>query len=461
MTDPAFAGYKGDLDPKALARHLELIKPYLPNRVTQRKPGTYPELDAGGAPAEALAEVMFERGRLGEGVWEQFGAAILDAAQEVVGPAVSAFHTRTAKAGAAAMGAVGPWEVRSNQIMDVLTGFGNHVGRDAANESWQLGYAAALARHMLASSRGSLGAPPPVGEDIVALARRLIALQPENWIDWVDWGLESPIHAGVVLEAIAFVTDEVFKKLYPLYGDELELDARKDLRELALMGFGLGRLHVEPEFRSWVGAGMHRGFAEPNRTPTPAPLSALAGPRVPAAPPDPVARQQATLEEIVPADVRAAIASAGGAFALDPSGRIVSIAIGGIAVAEVSASPPRLIWSDPSFGGFARSLIYFNEMALMLQQNRGRDTFQLRGELRDRLGVETLLAAATAARCTVEKHGGLTTKDYLFSHPAFGQFAKVTVLRGQSHVVDVAFSSPTAFVPLRLLVGMDERLNPS
>lgn len=167
--------------------------------------------------------------------------------------------------------------------------------------------------------------------------------------------------------------------------------------------------------------------------------------------------QTRSIEDVVPADVRASIASAGGAFALDAATGEISMAVHGAELARFSPAPPRFAWSDPSFGTFARLLLEYTVWTRALQENRGRDTFMLRAALRGRLDGDALLAAAPGAGCRIQQKSSLRVKEYIVHHHSLGALVSVRVFRGQSHVFDVTWLGD-AFSPLSFLVGLEEQL---
>jgi hypothetical protein len=318
--------------------------------------------------------------------------------------------------------------------MEVLRLFGAYVGRDVANETWQLGYALALSR-VVHDPKHSNALPTPLASNLVL--ERARGLFADRGGRWVGIGLAGPIDTSVILDSIRYITDQFRARLRPLIGLEGESQALGDLRRLALRGFGIGRLQVEPAFLKAVATSVPNERSE-----------AQTG-------------TSATLESIVPSDTRAALESAGAVLALDAEGRSISIGLNGLTLARVSAAPPGFVWSQDALGVFLRELLEYDRKARLLQENRARDTFALRGLLREALGIDELLVAASHAGCTVSRKGSLTVKEFYLTHPAFGEFARLAVLRGQSHVVDVAFSSPRVFVPIRFLVGMDQSLERS
>lgn len=163
--------------------------------------------------------------------------------------------------------------------------------------------------------------------------------------------------------------------------------------------------------------------------------------------------------EMVPGEVRAALESAGASFASDPRTGVVHIGLHGFALARVDIEPLAFAWDDAALGAALRWLLDYETLSQALQANRGPATIQLRGWLRDNLGIDPLLDRAREAKWSVRRRGSLASKAIYFSHPAFGEFAQVTVLRGQSHVVDVAFSSPSVYTPLRTLANLEQQLN--
>ena len=362
---------------------------------------------------------------------------------------------------------------RSDAIGEVLRLFGNEVGFDVANNCWQLGYACALGRVVLGD--GDLEAPFGDEAAISSLAGRLFAWPSGDWTGWAGWGTRSPLDGAVVFDCLAFVTDELFRRLYPLYGEEGQIAARTALRSLAIRGYGLGRLQVEAAFREMAATTTGAASLEPaspppldpEQEPEPAPVAAPTAPeQIPedeTAPAEveavaaPAAAAGAKIEDLIPADARASMASVGGAFALDPDTGAVAVAMSGTTLAWITSDPPGLTWIDPAFGAFARMLLGYLVWTRQLQQNRGPDTFMLRGALREKLAVGPLFAAADAARLRTTKGGSFTTKEYWIDHPALGRFVSIRVLRGQSHAVDVTFLTD-AFVPLNMLVGLEDSL---
>lgn len=419
----------GEVDPKAFATHLKRLQPYLPSEITNRAPGQYPAIDAAGPIAERLSQMTISPLEIGKERWERYAGAILPVAQDIVGPDVTAFGTRSASSAHEAMQTLGPWNERTIEIMEILNLFGTNVGKDVANEVWQFGYACALGRLVLDQGQETLGEPAEP-DAVLGWARSLFKQTPESW---VGQGLREPLSGPVVLECITHATDEMFARLYPLFGDDGEMAARVELRTLALRGYGLGRLHVEPPFVAHLRS-----------------IDAM---------PQPAERERHTVETLVPADVRASLESAGATLAADPSTGTISVALGGFVVARINHSPASFAWADAEFGDFLRVLFEYERMARLLQENRGAGTFALRGTLRDRLGIDHLLVTAANARCPIERKGSLTQKEYYLTHPALGALARAIVLRGQSHVVDIAFSSPRVFLPLRLMVRMEESLS--
>ena len=153
-------------------------------------------------------------------------------------------------------------------------------------------------------------------------------------------------------------------------------------------------------------------------------------------------------------ELAAALASAGITAAVDPHTGSAHLAKGGVPFATLRAVSPFVAWDSPAFGELVRTAMDFNARVQHLQANRDASTFMLRASLRAQLDLDVVLAAAKSAGCRVRTAGGLTRKDYFVWHPAFDEFVRFTVPRGQSHVVDVAFSSPAEFVPLRTLAGL-------
>ena len=96
-------------------------------------------------------------------------------------------------------------------------------------------------------------------------------------------------------------------------------------------------------------------------------------------------------------------------------------------------------WEDHALGGFVRDLLHYDRLALALQQQRGPSTLVMRGMLREQLEIDPLMGAASAAGVRIERTGSLVSKEYVLSHPALGAVARLIVMRGHSHVVEVTF----------------------
>lgn len=122
---------------------------------------------------------------------------------------------------------------------------------------------------------------------------------------------------------------------------------------------------------------------------------------------------------------------------------------------------PSAWWIDESLGTFLSRLMEYNGLVRGLQENRGIGTASLRQMLRENLSVDLLVSSARAAGASIEKSGGLMTKTYSLSHPLLGDFAQLTVPRGQNHVIDIAFESSEAFKPLSFLVAFVYRQSES
>lgn len=167
----------------------------------------------------------------------------------------------------------------------------------------------------------------------------------------------------------------------------------------------------------------------------------------------PEAKPRRSALEAIP-ELAAALASAGITGVVDPHTGNAHLAKGGVPLATLRAESPFVVWDAPAFGKFVQTAMDYNTRAQLLQSNRDASTFMLRASLRAQLELDVLLSAAKSAGCRVRTAGGLTRKEYFVWHPAFDEFVRFTVLRGQSHVVDVAFSSPAEFVPLRTLAGL-------
>lgn len=142
----------------------------------------------------------------------------------------------------------------------------------------------------------------------------------------------------------------------------------------------------------------------------------------------------------------------------DPDGRI-SVGRLGIPLARFRFEPRDFAWNDLALAVLLHSTISYQQAATALKENRGPSTFALRAQLRAQLGVEPILRAAGWAGASVRQKGGLTTKEFFIAHAALGEFVRLTVLRGQSHVVDVAFVDPALSLRITSLLAFEETLN--
>jgi hypothetical protein len=226
-----------------LARHLERLRAYMPSRIQNRLPGAYPAIDQFGPPAEQLADAAVLRGGFFQPEdWQGYAGSALATAQKVLGEEVGDFNRDCAANGAARMARFGSFDPRGQEVMEIINLYGTNVGRDGANDAWLTGYACALGRLMQSGLR-------PVqeltGSDLAAAGHELFRHPFELWLEFDS---NAPLPAEVVLECIEYATDETFKRLYPLFGDESEQAARVRLRALAIKGFGLGRLQLERSF---------------------------------------------------------------------------------------------------------------------------------------------------------------------------------------------------------------------
>jgi hypothetical protein len=156
----------------------------------------------------------------------------------------------------------------------------------------------------------------------------------------------------------------------------------------------------------------------------------------------------------VPAEVRAALQSAGISVVEDHANNSVALGLNGLPLAIVTQSPPEVIWADANAGRAYMWLIASEKLAKKLRTERGLDTFRQRDALRQLLQLQPMMSVLADGHLAVRKSGGLTTKDFYITDALFGEFARLTVLRGQDHIVDVSFSSPKAFMPLSFLSSL-------
>ena len=234
-------GSREDLeDLKQKADKLERMLPYLPSPVQNRQPGAYPAIDAAGPLAERLGHLTFQRIELGPGRWEALVGAVMPVARRLVMADIGLFE-QLAKLRFAERQTHGSLP---ESALEVLQLFGFDVAQDVANAIWQFGYAGCLARLFLEAERDKTAFPAP-SSDLAAVYGWADAVRRAPLEAWVDAGTEAPLNGTLVLEALWYLVDEEFKRLYPLFGPENELEARGRLRGLAVSGHALGRAHLE------------------------------------------------------------------------------------------------------------------------------------------------------------------------------------------------------------------------
>ena len=308
-----------------MADFLERARPYLPNRIENRTVGEYPAIDRTGELAERLAAITLQPvNHIDPEQWDHYAGGVIQAADQVLRQDVADYSKECAAFGLRARQRLGPTHERSSETSKVMDVFGVHVGGETANKVWQAGYACALGRLDL-DPAATLPDTVTRPLEIIQLAHRLFTREPAQWI---DLDLDGPLSAEVVLDCIDFTTDQFFTRLYPFFGDEGEKAARGKLRMFALRGFGLGRLQLESEFAERV-RGWASGIDADSSTPTPS-----------------VEDTALSVDEMVPADVRAALESAGAHLSADSETGAVSIGLNGFALARVDVSPPSVTWTD-------------------------------------------------------------------------------------------------------------------
>jgi hypothetical protein len=171
---------------------------------------------------------------------------------------------------------------------------------------------------------------------------------------------------------------------------------------------------------------------------------------------DPDGFQWHASRSLGPAGIGAALQAAGAEVTDDPASGAIDVCVNGRHLARVGTSA--VAWHDATVAKFVRLVLLYHRMALALRQDRNGGTFTLRGRLRERLDLDPLLASASAAGVRVKQRGGITSKDYFLSHPAFGDVARLLVLRGQSYVAAVTFADRDLFDALESLVEFEGSL---
>ena len=141
----------------------------------------------------------------------------------------------------------------------------------------------------------------------------------------------------------------------------------------------------------------------------------------------------------LPDGLRAALEAAGAELVADDRSAAVDVHLRGRPLARIAGAPATVTWEDHALGGFVRDLLHYDRLALALEHQRGPSTLVMRAMLREQLEIDPLMGAASAAGVRVERRGGLTSKEYVLSHPALGAVARLVVMRGHSHVVEVSF----------------------
>jgi hypothetical protein len=107
-----------------------------------------------------------------------------------------------------------------------------------------------------------------------------------------------------------------------------------------------------------------------------------------------------------------------------------------------------VVWGNASFGKFLRELFEYQEWVEEFDKTRGRPSLPRRF-LPD---SNTAEAAGVSVRKTGNSFFGRTT---IYMHPALGEFARLP-----ADFRPMTFSSPKVFMPLRLLVNLDELFTP-
>jgi hypothetical protein len=230
-----------DISPEELLAHLKRLQPYLPSDVTGRRPGAYPDLDAAAPVAERLGELILQRSELGLGRWETLVAPAMPVAEKLVLPDMDLF------AALAKLRVAERVQTRGSlpsSAMDVFELFGPNVAWDVANEAWQFGYAGCLARLFLKAELSGTDFPLPCNDTALVQAwAQIVRCLPFD--QWVDVGTAPPFTGKLVLEVLWFLMDQLFLRLFPLFGAENELEARGRLRGFAVWGYAMGRAVFE------------------------------------------------------------------------------------------------------------------------------------------------------------------------------------------------------------------------
>ena len=220
--------------------YLKRALPYLPSEVSDREPGTYPAIDAAGPTAERLGHLILSRSEMGQERWEALAGAACPVADALVMPDIDLFERLTKLRGAERL----THGSRPPAMLEVFQLFGLDVASKVANEAWQWGYAGCMARLFLKAERDGTPFPLP-SRDLHAVQAWAYAVRCAPLEVWVDAGTEPPLSGSLVIEVLGYLMDQLFKRLYPIFGPENELEGRGRLRGLAVWGYAIGRAHLE------------------------------------------------------------------------------------------------------------------------------------------------------------------------------------------------------------------------
>ena len=230
-----------EISPEQLLAYLKRTLPYLPGEVRDRQPGSHPAIDAAAPWGDRLGHLILQRSEMGPGRWQALMGAAIPVAQQLVAADIGLFEELTRLRAAERLQTRGSLP---EEALEVFQLYGLDVAGKVANEVWQFGYAGCMARLFLKAERDGTSFPHP-SSDLPVVQDLAYAARCAPLDVWVDAGTEPPLTGALALEALWYLSDQMFKRLYPLYGPENEREGRGRLRGLAVWGYAIGRAHLE------------------------------------------------------------------------------------------------------------------------------------------------------------------------------------------------------------------------
>ena len=236
----AGVGVSNDPTPEQALAFRARYMPFCAHEIEDRQPGRYPGIDATAPLSERLAEIVLGLVYDGNPPWHRLAGAVLDVAQDLVGADIAAFAAQAVDGNLASLTMSGA----GSDCVDVWALFGAEAGRDVASAAWQTGYAACVGRLLLDCELRDISFPEPATDlRVIEEWAKTLPMAPAQV--WMNAGTHSPLTGDLAAEILAWWVDENFRRLYPAFGALQQLAARIELLRIALVGFAIGRAHLE------------------------------------------------------------------------------------------------------------------------------------------------------------------------------------------------------------------------